>query len=277
MANVQPEKGWLKLANDLAEAIAKARLGMSERRVMDWVIRNTYGWQIKGTNQRCKVCAYSWSKIAKEVKGSRQAISRAGNGLISRGLLLIDAAGLIGIQKDYEKWAKRPATPATLVAQHSQHLLRNTHGQQTATHMDTPIPYSLKKERKGNGTTTPESLLTVFTADDPNGFATLEAAILAGCDPRKDHRWRALMSPEMQRERDALEILVRQVGERRHGRDCHDWSNKKLLAISRDIDGVYGSMYYQDRYDGIEDTLRGLCSDLRVERSRRNLTMRDEG
>ena len=65
MANVQTEHGYIKIANDLFDALINTRLPGEARRVFDYIMRMTYGYNRKTfkTTQH---------KIAKDLKTTQQ-------------------------------------------------------------------------------------------------------------------------------------------------------------------------------------------------------------
>lgn len=108
MASPQKERGFAPIANELLEAMAKyPTMGLSARITL-WVARNTYGRREAGQDRNQKTCAFTWTQIADSIETTRQHVSRAGNDLVKKRVLLIDREGKIGLQKDYDNWADRP-------------------------------------------------------------------------------------------------------------------------------------------------------------------------
>ena len=94
----QLEGGFFRIANELAEAMAQARLSGREHRVMWAVLRNTYGW-----NRKYAECSISW--LAKATGLDRAASSRTRASLLKKGFLKRDTkhSKQIGINKQYIK------------------------------------------------------------------------------------------------------------------------------------------------------------------------------
>lgn len=108
MASPQKERGFAPIANELLEALARHQTVGLSARILLWVARNTYGRRDVGSARNRKTCEYTWTRVADEIKGHRQHVSRAGNSLLSDGLLVKDRDGNIGLQKDYDQWAAGP-------------------------------------------------------------------------------------------------------------------------------------------------------------------------
>jgi len=100
MARPQIEHGYAKVANEIAEALAKINLSPYESRIVWSIFRETYGWSKK--SERITVSRFQ------ELTGlKRQHISRTLAVLIGRNV--IERKGkshkiYYGFQKDYEIW-----------------------------------------------------------------------------------------------------------------------------------------------------------------------------
>lgn len=100
MASPQVENGYLKVANELWEALTRVRLTDKERRVVMAVIRKTYG------HNKCRD-EISLGQIAEETGLYRQRVAEALSSLEKRNIITIcreTYVNRIGIQKDYERW-----------------------------------------------------------------------------------------------------------------------------------------------------------------------------
>ena len=102
MANPQLENGYLRLSNELAEALARARLNGAQFRIVLTIARECYG-----RNGGRKVAALSLMKMANRTGLDCRNVQREVNRLLRAGLLTRQPNGgrnLYGIQKDYERW-----------------------------------------------------------------------------------------------------------------------------------------------------------------------------
>lgn len=111
MANPQIEKGYIKISNEIYDALCKIRIPGEPRQLFDFIIRKTYGF-----NRKEALLTLDEFRIT--------GISDKGN--ISRGLKKLQKMGVIivtkrdnksdcfySIQKDYDLWeplAKKPKT-----------------------------------------------------------------------------------------------------------------------------------------------------------------------
>src|SRR3990167_3522361 len=96
MANVQAENGYTKIANEVLEALVKVRLPPSEKDILFFIIRKTYGWGKK-------VDRISLTQFEKGTELSRPTVVKAITNLITRKMV-VKAGLLLGFNKDYEKW-----------------------------------------------------------------------------------------------------------------------------------------------------------------------------
>ena len=102
MANPQIENGFLRLSNELAEAIARSPMNGAQHRIVMVVLRECFGK--KG---RRKVAPLSLAKMANRTRLHARNVQREVNRLLKAGLLTRQPNGgrnLYGIQKDYERW-----------------------------------------------------------------------------------------------------------------------------------------------------------------------------
>jgi phage replication O-like protein O len=96
MANPQKEDGFVPLANEILEALARTRILSEARQVFDAVIRMTYGWNRK----HYRITYRQFSSLT----GLTQAhVYRSIQYLIRHRLIEKTDMGY-GIQKDHEQW-----------------------------------------------------------------------------------------------------------------------------------------------------------------------------
>ncbi|MCQ4575206.1 MAG: replication protein, partial [Candidatus Brocadiales bacterium] len=100
-ANPQTENGFLRVANELAEAFCFVNLYPYESRVLWYVLRKTFGWSKK--TDRIPL-----SQFSKGAGLDRRLVHRALKQLREKGLIVItkDDKNHIsyGLEKDYTKW-----------------------------------------------------------------------------------------------------------------------------------------------------------------------------
>lgn len=103
MANPQLNNGYLKIANELVEALMRINLSPYEARLLWFIIRKTYGFN--KTSDRI-----SLSQFAKATLLDRRNVHRALQSLIQREIIVIsrDDRKRISyrVQKDYSKWER---------------------------------------------------------------------------------------------------------------------------------------------------------------------------
>ncbi len=105
------ENGFLRLANQIQDALCKVELSGREFRVLNSIIRLTYGWSKKEDR-------ITNSLIADTTDLSVKHSSEAVNNLAERQILTMRRIGqtrYIGINTDLEKWAyKKPVAAVTI-------------------------------------------------------------------------------------------------------------------------------------------------------------------
>jgi len=104
MANPQKENGYIPVANELGEALAKQHFTSNEWRVL-WVVwRKTYGWNKKED-------AISLTQFEAMTGLSRQSVIESLKGLVGKkGLEVVGKKGLVKsykFNKNYELWTSR--------------------------------------------------------------------------------------------------------------------------------------------------------------------------
>ena len=105
MADVQLENGYIKIAMELYEALAKIRINGEARQVLDTIIRKTYGWQKKEDNislsqfnlatglKRPNIC-----KALKKLTIMNLIITQKDNGIVN----------IYRLNKDFDTWKPLP-------------------------------------------------------------------------------------------------------------------------------------------------------------------------
>lgn len=101
IASPQIQNGYTKLANELLVALYRYPFSGNARRVVDWVIRDSYGWERK------KTTAASFSDLEAELIMSRASVGFAVKGLIAAGIILRDTAGCYALNKHYRDWIQQ--------------------------------------------------------------------------------------------------------------------------------------------------------------------------
>jgi len=96
MANPQTENGFTKIANEILEELVKWRLPASEKDILFFVIRKTYGFNKKEDR-------ISLTQFEKGTGLSRVTVVKALKNLIIRNIL-VKSGLLLSFNKDYNKW-----------------------------------------------------------------------------------------------------------------------------------------------------------------------------
>lgn len=96
MANVQVENGFTKIANEILEALVKVRLPPSEKDLIIFIIRKTYGYNKKEDR-------ISLTQFEKATDLSRPTVVKALKNLIIRKMV-VKVGLLLKFNKDYETW-----------------------------------------------------------------------------------------------------------------------------------------------------------------------------
>jgi phage replication O-like protein O len=102
LATPQVEDGHIKIANELAMALAKISLTGYENRILWSIIRRTYGWNKKSDR-------ISYSQFEADTGIDHRHTGRTLKSLKTRGIITCSGEGYnltYGVQKDYEKWDK---------------------------------------------------------------------------------------------------------------------------------------------------------------------------
>lgn len=100
MANPQLENGYVRISNELVEALSKTHLSSYETRILWCLFRKTYGWNKKTD-------CISYSQFEKDTGIKHWNIGRTLKRLISRKIITANEIGQYveyGIQKDFTSW-----------------------------------------------------------------------------------------------------------------------------------------------------------------------------
>ena len=113
MASPQIENGYIKVSNELYDALIKTRINGEARQMLDAIIRKTYGFSKKED-------AISTSQFMQMTGMSKNAVNRARSKLVEMNIITVSQKGYpvtqkgyrqiltYSIQKDYEKWKRYP-------------------------------------------------------------------------------------------------------------------------------------------------------------------------
>jgi len=101
MASPQTENGYTRIANEIMEQLCKMNLGPYQSRVLWFLLRKTYGHQLKADH-------IPLSQFSAGTGIDRRLVHRALKGLSSKKMTVISRDDnnqpTIGFQKDYTKW-----------------------------------------------------------------------------------------------------------------------------------------------------------------------------
>ena len=122
MANPQKENGFTAIANEILEALARLCISSYERRIIDVIIRKTYGFiDNRGIHKKWDRISYSQFSNATGINITH--ISRTLKKLEEKNLILRDPvisrktgkpyAVRYCFQKDYDEWNKEVYTPSS--------------------------------------------------------------------------------------------------------------------------------------------------------------------
>ena len=108
MANPQKENGYTSISNEILEALARLNVPASERRIVDVIIRKTWGYIDNNGNKKI------WDRIAYSQFSNytgipKQNVHRAVNKLLYKMVIERKPCSKRGdyeyrLQKDYDKW-----------------------------------------------------------------------------------------------------------------------------------------------------------------------------
>jgi phage replication O-like protein O len=118
MASPQKENGFAPIANELLVAFSRMPLSTNEWRVLMVVLRKTYGWKDRKTNQQKKEDVITTSQISQISGIGRSHAHEALSSLVDRRIVFrkkINARRFIyGLQKDYHLWSPDRPKPRKL-------------------------------------------------------------------------------------------------------------------------------------------------------------------
>lgn len=101
MANPQIEDGYVKIANELFDALIRLKLPDSQHRILLYIIRRTYGFNQKSAE-------ISLSEISKAVEITPDHVSREIKKLIALNVLKSEKRNgktrILSVNKNYEEW-----------------------------------------------------------------------------------------------------------------------------------------------------------------------------
>lgn len=106
------DDGWFKVANDLMQAIAQARITGAQHAVCAWLLCSTYGRKTRFGKGKDQVEIHrnveiNHSQIARETGLHRALARRAVSSLIACGVLKINEKNRIGFNTQIDKWPLR--------------------------------------------------------------------------------------------------------------------------------------------------------------------------
>ena len=116
MANPQVENGYVKISNEIFDALAHTRIPGEARQVLDVILRKTYGWNKKADQisltqfmehtglSKVHVCQ-AINKLEKMNLIIREAVTEKGNDSLPKKVTLIVTYGL---QKNFDEWKPLP-------------------------------------------------------------------------------------------------------------------------------------------------------------------------
>lgn len=100
MANPQLKHGYMRIVNEVIDALIRSRILEPRGRMVLWVLRNTWGWKRK------MVKIGDLRTMEKDMNISKSSIARAIKTLSKAKIFICDDDGRLGFNKDWETWAK---------------------------------------------------------------------------------------------------------------------------------------------------------------------------
>lgn len=106
LANPQVENGYIRIANEIWDALVAIRISGEARQVLDFIIRKTWGWGKK-------VDKISLSQLCDATGLKKSSVIKARKKLVDMNMLFVtqkvnDTVLTYGIIKDYRKWKPVP-------------------------------------------------------------------------------------------------------------------------------------------------------------------------
>lgn len=103
---VDTDDGWFKIADTLAQALARAHLSATDYGVCLWVMCHTYGVRknVDGKFVAQKVVFIPRKTIARQLGRDHKFLKRSLTGLVSRGVLRTNKLGAFGFNTNLTDW-----------------------------------------------------------------------------------------------------------------------------------------------------------------------------
>lgn len=247
MASPQLEDGYTRIANELLEAKAKARLSAAEHSVLDVVFRECYG-----RNGGQKECFLSFEDISNKTGLPESTTSWAITRLCRRNVLIRDRHTYppkTSVQKDYELWK-----PQEIVGKKATRNCDESHKELGP--LPQEISVSKKKEEEKNNTYYSGQHLQITVVQHENLQRAYPSVDLNSEYPRMDvyldtrpaqarwknfyqgaRNWVARMRPPREGGNDGKGGSVR----RQPGGDSRPHDLSRFANVSRKAAGVDGS------------------------------------
>lgn len=114
--NPSLKNGYLSIANELVDFLAKTNIPGNEMRILWIVIRQTWGWSLGGRKKDWDDISYS--QFEKKTGMNRRNVGRSIKSLVAKRLLLKNGENSYKINQNYEEWlvAKRLLVGANMVS-----------------------------------------------------------------------------------------------------------------------------------------------------------------
>ena len=148
MASPQLQNGHTRIANEIIEAICRARLSGNETAVLLYALRQTYGW-----GGRRKTEPLHPTALGSAINMSKSSVSLALSVLMERGIITRDESGRLSFVKDHEKWSepvqpterkrRKPVQPTEPTVQPTERIVQPTEPTVQPTE-----PYKEKERKK---------------------------------------------------------------------------------------------------------------------------------
>lgn len=147
-ADVQLEKGYTRIANEILEALTKTPLNGTQFRIVILILRETYGFSRKE-------CSISETFIASRLGIKRQNVHREIKQLFQSGLLItiheatFNSSRVIAFNKNFDEWKNRlqESENDTGIKYDSSSVIENdsSTGIESDSHRKKPLKKPLKK------------------------------------------------------------------------------------------------------------------------------------
>mgnify|MGYP001596695844 CR=1 FL=1 len=101
------DDGWFKIADDLAQALARAQLSATEYGVVFWVMCHTYGVRKRvdgGKFAAQKFVFVPRKTVARQLGRDHKLLKRSLSSLVARGVLKASKAGAVGFNTNLMDW-----------------------------------------------------------------------------------------------------------------------------------------------------------------------------